>query len=173
MRVRLERSRSGRMRQLAGIGALLAAWLLLLGACGTETRSVDMEAPLDAPETPLMGATPDRQLTVAFQDIAFTPTELIIATGEVVELDVENVGALTHDLTIERIDAELAMQHQPARHVPAGHDAHGAAAAVHLALAPGDRMVARLRVHDPGEYEFYCAEPGHREAGMTGTLIVR
>jgi uncharacterized cupredoxin-like copper-binding protein len=185
MRVRSEHRKSGRMRQRAGMGALLATGLLLLGACATETPSVETDpptaaptaaptdAPTDAPDLPLMGSTPDRQLTVAFQDIAFAPAELNIAAGEVVELQVENVGALTHDFTIEHIDAEVAMQHEPAQHAPAGHDAHGDAAVVHLALAAGDRMVARLRVHEPGEYAFYCAEPGHREAGMVGTLIVQ
>ena len=176
MRVWSERRKEGRMQQLAGIGALLTVGLLLLGACGTETPSVDTEAPMDAPtdapDTPLMGGTPDRQLTIAFEDIRFAPAELTMPAGEVVEIEVENVGALTHDLTIDHIDAEVAMQHEPAQHAPAGHDAHGDAAVVHLALAAGDRMVARLRVHEPSEYTFYCAEPGHREAGMVGTLIV-
>ena len=26
---------------------------------------------------------------------------------------------------------------------------------------------------EPGEYEFYCAVPGHREGGMEGTLVVQ
>jgi uncharacterized cupredoxin-like copper-binding protein len=26
---------------------------------------------------------------------------------------------------------------------------------------------------EPGEYEFHCSVPGHKEAGMTGTLIVQ
>jgi uncharacterized cupredoxin-like copper-binding protein len=25
----------------------------------------------------------------------------------------------------------------------------------------------------PGTFEFFCAVPGHKEAGMVGTLIVR
>lgn len=25
----------------------------------------------------------------------------------------------------------------------------------------------------PGTYEFYCSIPGHREAGMKGTLVVQ
>jgi len=160
-------------RTWATVSLVLVTTVLLLAACGSETSSPDPQPPAtDASGATLMGGTPDRQLSLSFQDISFEPDTLTVAVGEIVEIEIENAGALPHDFTIERIDAELAMQHQPAQHAPAGHDAHSDAAAVHLALAPGDRMVARLRVAEPGTYDFYCAEPGHRDAGMVGTLVV-
>ena len=30
----------------------------------------------------------------------------------------------------------------------------------------------RLRVHEPGTYQYYSTVPGHREAGMVGTLTI-
>jgi plastocyanin len=35
----------------------------------------------------------------------------------------------------------------------------------------GDRGTLRLRL-EPGRYTFFCSVPGHREAGMHGTLAV-
>lgn len=39
-------------------------------------------------------------------------------------------------------------------------------------VAKGGRSTVRVELR-PGEYEFYCSVPGHREGGMEGTLTVR
>ena len=31
----------------------------------------------------------------------------------------------------------------------------------------------RLRIDTPGRYTFFCTLPGHRDAGMEGTIVVR
>jgi plastocyanin len=39
-------------------------------------------------------------------------------------------------------------------------------------VGKGDRSTVRVELR-PGEYDFYCSVPGHREGGMEGTLTVR
>lgn len=67
------------------------------------------------------------------------------------QLDVTLVcdGVVPHDLVIDAVNdgAEVA------------------------ACAGNDEASATITI-DPGTYEFHCAIPGHREAGMVGTLTV-
>lgn len=108
-------------------------------------------------------------LTVEMQDVLFVPETLTIQAGDVVALMLENTGAIPHDFTIDRIDADHAYGEMVAVD---GHNDHGDEYAMHHALDGGHGSEMRLRVHEPGEYEFWCTVPGHREAGMVGTLIV-
>lgn len=111
----------------------------------------------------------DETVTIEMQDIEFAPVTVTIHAGELVELVLDNTGAIPHDFTIATIDADHAYHDGAAVD---GHDVHGDEFAMHHALEGGDASEMRLRVHEPGEYEFWCTVPGHREAGMVGTLIV-
>jgi len=45
-------------------------------------------------------------------------------------------------------------------------------AAMHAHTAAGETVTVTFTPTEPGTYEFYCTVPGHREAGMIGTLVV-
>lgn len=63
-------------------------------------------------------------------------------------ISLSNVGAITHHFAID-------------------------AFAIDVAIPPGESVtVAIPRDATSGEFEFYCNMPGHRQAGMVGTLIV-
>jgi uncharacterized cupredoxin-like copper-binding protein len=41
-------------------------------------------------------------------------------------------------------------------------------------IPPGSELAVEWTAPSrPGSYEFWCAVPGHREAGMTGTIVVK
>jgi uncharacterized cupredoxin-like copper-binding protein len=44
---------------------------------------------------------------------------------------------------------------------------------VDVGARPGQTGEIRVRLPDPGTYEFICTVPGHADAGMTGTLTVQ
>lgn len=83
-------------------------------------------------------------------DLAYTTTTAS-AKGEKVTIDFKNPQALTHDVRIE--DSE-------------GEDIGGTAL-----VASGEETTA-INLH-PGTYTYFCSVPGHREAGMEGTLTVK
>jgi plastocyanin len=82
-------------------------------------------------------------------ELAFTTTSMKGKAGKVT-IDFNNPSALTHDVAIE--------------------DSTGKTIAQTDEIAEGsDSTTTEL---EPGEYTFYCTVPGHRDAGMEGTLTV-
>lgn len=77
----------------------------------------------------------------------FDQKELRAKTGEVVALRLENNDAIGHYFDIDELN-------------------------VHVAMPSGKPAIAIFKPTTPGTYTFYCRVPGHREAGMVGTLIV-
>jgi uncharacterized cupredoxin-like copper-binding protein/mono/diheme cytochrome c family protein len=91
-------------------------------------------------------ATSD-QFTVESVDIAFIPTELAVPSDQEVTILLPNTGAAPHNFSIDALD-------------------------ISVDIAPGETKEVTLTAPE-GEYEYYCNVPGHKEAGMVGTLIAR
>lgn len=89
------------------------------------------------------------QLEASETALEYDTTELSAKAGKVT-IDFKNPAALEHNVVIEQNGKELA----------------GFAP-----IAQGEESeTAELK---PGTYTFYCSVPGHREAGMEGTLTVK
>lgn len=124
--------------------ALLATATLALSACATGSG---------AASKPAAGAPPaGPELTVRTLDtMRFEPATPRVPANTAVRLTLDNTRqALVHDLTIE----------------------NAAGQRVEIVVAPGQRAAGTLPPLPPGSYPFYCAQPGHKEAGMVGTLTV-
>lgn len=44
---------------------------------------------------------------------------------------------------------------------------------IHISAGPGKTTKASITPDRPGSYQFYCSIPGHKSAGMVGTLVVQ
>jgi len=83
-------------------------------------------------------------------ELAYTTTTATAKAGKVT-VDFNNPQALTHDVKIE--------------------DSSGGEVGGTELIAEGeDSATVDLK---PGTYTYYCSVPGHREAGMEGTLTVK
>jgi len=85
-------------------------------------------------------------VVVALSDFAFSPDLLEISSS--VNIEVENLGRSTHDLSIPDLGFSIR-------------------------VAPGQSARAGLDLPPPGEYRILCSVPGHAEAGMVGTIRVK
>ncbi|GIU99446.1 MAG: hypothetical protein KatS3mg014_1062 [Actinomycetota bacterium] len=88
-----------------------------------------------------------RELRVVAGEFSFSPSVIEAAAGETVNLVLVNEGQLPHDLTIPALGFSLS-------------------------AAPGTSAEGSLTAPAPGTYPFSCSVPGHRAAGMVGTLVV-
>lgn len=87
-----------------------------------------------------------REIRVTADDFAFDPDRITVAAGENVAIVLSSVDIL-HDFVIDELDA-------------------------HVSAKPGATATGGLSADRSGTYAFYCTEPGHRDEGMEGTLVV-
>jgi plastocyanin len=152
-----------RVKALFSMAALAAA-LLALAGCGSSSSSSSSSTstPAEAPTTSSaststpapasegggaeklsLEANPEGQL-------AFN-TKALSAKSGTVSIDFKNASPLPHDVTIESASGEK---------VGATPTFSGGSKTVSVSLKPGT-------------YKFFCSVPGHRQAGMEGTLTVK
>lgn len=80
-------------------------------------------------------------------DLAYpeAPAEL---TAGAVGVELDNQGAIEHNVVIEELDDQIILE------------------------APGGGTDSATVEFEAGDYTYYCSIPGHRAAGMEGTLTV-
>ncbi|MEZ5078082.1 MAG: cupredoxin domain-containing protein [Solirubrobacterales bacterium] len=81
--------------------------------------------------------------------LSYTTTEASAEAGEVV-VEFTNDSPIEHDVDIEDANGEVVLE-------------------TDIVTESAESASADLPA---GEYTFYCSVPGHREAGMEGTLVV-
>jgi glucose/arabinose dehydrogenase/plastocyanin len=93
------------------------------------------------------GGNAASEATVTMVDIAFQPSELTIPADTDVTVSLPNTGASLHNFSIDELG-------------------------ISVDVSPGDTGSATINA-PAGTFEYYCNVPGHREAGMVGTLTVQ
>jgi uncharacterized cupredoxin-like copper-binding protein len=112
-------------------------------------------------------------VTLTAQTMTYVPATFEISAGAPVELTLDNQDTLEHDWSIIDIPVESVSE---AEAVSAEHAAHMEESAVvpalHVAALPGETGHLTFTPTRSGTYEFYCTVPGHKDAGMVGTMTV-
>jgi uncharacterized cupredoxin-like copper-binding protein len=85
------------------------------------------------------------ETTVIAKEFFFEPANIEVPAGVPVTIVLVNEGVIEHDLTIDEVDLEMLVQ-------------------------PGETLRETM-TYAAGTYVVYCSIPGHREAGMEGTLV--
>jgi plastocyanin len=112
-----------------------------------EAEGEKAPAPKPAPAAKGPGGT--LQLAASPTDLAFDTTSLTSKPGKVT-IDFDNPATLEHNVAIEQGGKELATSET---------------------IGKGKTSVSADLA--PGTYTFLCTVPGHAEAGMEGTLVVK
>lgn len=131
-------------RSIIALSLVLTAASALAG-CGGE-HSMDSSGMPHGHDESTPVADGARRIEVGAQISEFTPDEITVKRGEDVAIALTSSDIL-HDFTVDGLNA-------------------------HVAAQKGQTREGGLRADKPGEYTFYCSVEGHREAGMTGTLVV-
>lgn len=147
-----------------GAFLVLAVAALALVACGsssdsssstTEASGGESQAEQGGPAKEESGGGGGSASTLKFEadpngELAYTSNSETAKAGKVT-VEFKNPQALTHDVAIEDSSGEEV-------------------GATELIADGSDTTTVDLK---PGTYTYFCTVPGHREAGMEGTLTVK
>ena len=98
----------------------------------------------------------------------FLPDRVEVKRGEQVRFMIQNAGLLDHEFILATTDENLKHAEEMKKNPEMEHDDPNA-----KRVAPGKNSQIVWRFTKAGEFEFGCLIPGHREAGMTGKVIVK
>ncbi|NTU64912.1 MAG: multicopper oxidase domain-containing protein [Chloroflexi bacterium] len=112
-------------------------------------------------------STEPKTVTLTLSEFQFQPAEITTKVGQPINLVLKNNGTVLHDFVSTDAMVEVMEEHG------AMHDMAGMQTNMHAAIEAGQESTLEFKATQTGTYTFYCTIAGHREAGMTGKLIVK
>jgi len=98
----------------------------------------------------------------------FIPDRIEVRRGEQVKFQLRNNGELDHELVLATLEENLKHAIEMQKNPDMEHDDPNA-----KRLAPKKTGEIVWQFTKAGEFDFSCLIPGHREAGMTGKVVVK
>jgi uncharacterized cupredoxin-like copper-binding protein len=130
-------------------GALLKCDLTVTEAdAAAAAGSTPAASTSEAPATEAASDAAAASITVEAFDLGFNVSSTTIPANTDVQVTVTNNGALAHDFVIDDLGIQTKL------------------------LNPGESATVTINAA-AGDYTYYCSVPGHREAGMQGTITVQ
>jgi plastocyanin len=96
--------------------------------------------------------SPEAKITATY--LKFTPPTIQGKVGQPLKVTYENKGVIEHDLAFPGMKADKAPS------------------ALKVVAKPGQTVTLEFTPSAKGSYEYVCTIPGHKEAGMKGTIVV-
>ncbi len=149
--------------------SLIAATVLLLSSTSLAIAHDAEHFSAGEPGNPKNSA---RIVTVIMTDddgtMRYSLDRLDVKKGEQIRFIIQNKGALRHEFTLASVQdnnkhAEIMKKYPDMEH----DDPNG------KTVDPGKTTEILWRFSKSGTFEFACLIPGHREAGMHGTVAVK
>jgi nitrite reductase (NO-forming) len=115
---------------------------LILGSMGRSSLA-------PAPARTAVVAPPNLTTNVAINasEFKFSPTSMQVPLGQKVTFTLNNTGVVEHDFSVQNTGFALT-------------------------AGPGQTATGEFTFDKPGVFDFFCSIPGHKDAGMKGTLSV-
>jgi uncharacterized cupredoxin-like copper-binding protein len=138
-------ARVGGVDRAGSRGRILTAvvWAAVAGAIATSFMAAAVGAAGGG-----VAEAPTTTGVVTAENTKFVETSLEMKNGEVVGLFIINKDGFAHSFDIDALD-------------------------IHVQLPANSTTAVAVKPTAAGPLDFYCAVPGHREAGMVGSIAVQ
>ena len=160
------------MRNLLSIGAVAIVASLFVGIAEADKGAAGHSHGSFSAGEPGNPKRPAQTILVIMREadgkMLFIPDRLEVKRGDQVRFILRNNGLLEHEFVLATTEENVKHAEQMKKNPEMEHDDPNAR---RVAPRKTDEIVWRFT--KAGQFEFGCLIPGHREAGMIGTVIVK
>jgi uncharacterized cupredoxin-like copper-binding protein len=115
---------------------------------------------------------PAREIVLTMKEadgkMVFSPNKISVKKGEQIRFQIRNEGAVDHEIVLATLNANLKHAKEMEKNPDMEHDDPNM-----KRLAPGKSAEILWKFSKAGTFDFSCLIPGHRQAGMFGTVTVK